>query len=133
MEFTAIFKTNKLECVEYFFEAKDSNAAIEFCKWKFSAIDICLLCHDDVSFAYLGNHDECIALKNRFLGKHGRKVHIYDATIGNGRVMTRNFDSESEALDFLRVNFAGYEITMKTQFLGWDDYYISVTKAIRRV
>lgn len=55
MKFTAIYDTEKMKDVEYYFSAKDLDHAINFCKIKFSST-IKILVNEDTNKKYQNNN-----------------------------------------------------------------------------
>ena len=72
MEFTAVYNTEKLRGVEYYFTAKDIDSAIRFCLAKFSAKNIYVHNHTEPSTGqyHIGDHRTTYALRRLYLKKH---------------------------------------------------------------
>ena len=71
MEFTAVYNTKAMKCIEYSFKADSIEQAKAFCRYKFSVKDIVIINHDDVTFPFhLGDARKTSAIYRAYIKKH---------------------------------------------------------------
>ena len=71
MEFTAVYNTKAMKCIEYSFKADSIEQAKAFCRYKFSVKDIVIINHDDETFPiHLGDARKTSAIYRAYIKKH---------------------------------------------------------------
>lgn len=71
MEFTAVYNTEAMKCIEYSFKADSIEQAKAFCRYKFSVKDVVIISHDDETFPiHLGDARKTSAIYRAYIKKH---------------------------------------------------------------
>lgn len=70
MKYTAVYNTESMKGVEYSFCVGSDKAAKDFCKEKFYAKDILIVCHGSDFNIHLGDGRKTSALERLYCKKH---------------------------------------------------------------